>query len=87
MEPRPSLRRSLHRIVDDLPDDDLATARRVLQALRDSGNPVLKAFAEAPFDDEADDDDADGGLTEASRERAAGDVLTHDQLKRELETG
>lgn len=70
MEPRPGLRSSLHRIVDDLPDDDLVTARRVLQALRDSGDPVLKAFAEAPFDDEADDDDMDGGLTEARRERA-----------------
>lgn len=82
MEPRPNIRRSLHRIVDDLPDDDLAIARRVLQALRDSGDPVLKAFATAPFDDEIDDDDADGGLTEARRERDEGDVLTHDQLKR-----
>ena len=87
MEPHPSLRRSLHRIVDDLPDDELATARRVLQALRDSGDPVLNAFADAPFDDEVDEDDADGGLTEARRERAEGDVFSHDQLKRELEAG
>ncbi len=61
MSPRDAIRR----LVDDLPEEDLPTALRVLEALRDTGDPVSRALLHAPFDDEPHDDDADGGLTEA----------------------
>lgn len=78
------LRRSLHQIVDNLPEHDLPTARRVLQALRDTADPVLRALLSAPADDEPDRDDADGGLSEARREAEAGEVLTHEEMKGQL---
>ena len=77
-------RETLHRIVDDLPDSDLSTATRVLGALRATGDPVLQALLSAPADDEPDDDDFDGGLTEARREARQGLGISHEEAKREL---
>lgn len=77
-------REALHRIVDDLPETDLPAVRRVLEALRVTADPVLRALLTAPADDEPDDDDFDGGLTEARREVASGKHLSHEEVKREL---
>jgi len=79
-----SPRESLHQLVDDLPEVDLPTASRVLEALRDTADPVRKALDHAPLDDESDGDDADGGLTEARRDADLGRGLTTEQLRREL---
>ncbi len=75
-------RETLHSLVDDLPDDDLFTARRVLAALRATGDPVLRALLEAPLDDEPDTDNRDGGLTEARRQARSGDTVPHAEVKR-----
>jgi predicted transcriptional regulator len=39
-------------------------------------------LVEAPLDDEPDDDDFDGGLTEARADAHAGRVVSHEEVKR-----
>lgn len=49
-----------------------------------TGDPVERALLCAPFDDEPDTDDFDGGLTESRRSMARGEGITTEALKREL---
>jgi hypothetical protein len=63
-------REALHRLVDELPEADVALTERMLRALA------------APLDDEPDDDDFDGGLTAARAELARGDGIPHDEVVR-----
>lgn len=70
----------LHRLIEELADDDLRAAERVLLALRATVDPVSTALDQAPVDDEPDQDDADGGLTEAREERP----ISHAPAKRRL---
>lgn len=77
-------RKALHRLIDDLPEQDLPVAARVLEGLRATSDPVLRALQTAPLDDEPDTDDVDGGLSEARREAAEGKGISHDDVKREL---
>ena len=58
-------RDTLHRLIDDLSEADVALAERLLRALA------------APLDDEPDDDDFDGGLTAARAELARGEGIPH----------
>ncbi len=76
-------RQALHRLVDALPEHDLPTASRVLEALSLTADPVERALAAARPDNEPDNDDFDGGLTEA-RNEAVDDLVSHEELKREL---
>ncbi len=76
-------RQALHRLVDALPEQDLPTASRVLEALSLTADPVGRALAAARRDDEPDDDDFDGGLSEARKE-AVDELVSHEELKREL---
>ena len=78
-------REALYRLVDALPERDLQTAERVLEALSLAPvDPVERSLASAPLDDEPDDDDFDGGLTEARREAQGGELISHEEVKREL---
>jgi hypothetical protein len=79
-----SERRALHRLVDTLPEQDLPVAARVLEALQATADPVLRALLSAPVDDEPDEDDLDGGLSEARREALEGKGISHEEAKREL---
>jgi hypothetical protein len=47
-------------------------------------DPVKQALDKASLDDEPDDDDFDGGLTEARADAQAGRGLTTEELRREL---
>ena len=76
-----SSRDAIRRLVDDLPEEDLPTALRVLEALRDTGDPVSRALLRAPLDDEPDDDDIDGGLTEARADADAGRGIATPELR------
>jgi hypothetical protein len=75
-----SVRDTLHRWIDDLREEDLPAAQRALQPLR--GIDSLIPLDEAPLDNEPDDDDFDGGLTEARADVQAGRVVSHDEVKR-----
>jgi hypothetical protein len=77
-------REALHRIIDDLPEGDLPVVTRVLEALQTTADPVLHALLTAPLDDEADDDDFDGGLSQARKELAEGQGVSHEEVMSEL---
>lgn len=75
-------RELLHDIVDKLPDNELVTAARILTALEQPADSLQILLANAPTDDEPDDDDFDGGLTEARKDLEAGRTISHDEVKR-----
>jgi len=75
-----SPRDTLHQLIDELPEEDLSTAERVLQALSATAAPHVPLPA-APFDDEPDDDGLDG-LREARADVEAGRVVSHEEVKR-----
>lgn len=81
---RTGRREALHQLIDDLPEQDLPVVTRILEGLRATGDPVLRALMSAPVDDESDDDDFDGGLTEARREAREEQGISHEEAKREL---
>jgi hypothetical protein len=74
-------REALHRLVDDLPEKDVPTATRVLEALHATSDPVKWALDNARLDDEPDQVDCDGGLTEARREAEAGQGMSTAELR------
>ena len=78
-----SARERLHVLVDELPEADVSTAERVLEALRATPAPSY-SLADAPLDDERDDDDRDGGLTEARAQADRGELIPHEEAKRIL---
>ncbi len=63
-------REALHRLVDELPEADIALTERLLRAMA------------ASLDDEPDDDDFDGGLTAAREELARGEGIPHEEVLR-----
>jgi hypothetical protein len=63
-----SPRDALHQLVDTLPDRELNTAVRVLEALTATTDAVALSLDRAELDDEVDDDDFDGGLAQARAE-------------------
>ena len=77
-----SPRDRLHVLVDELPDSDVPTAERVLEALRAA--PASYSLEDAPLDDEPDDDDRDGGLTEARAQADRSELIPHKEAKRIL---
>ena len=84
-----TVRQALHKLVDSLPERELPTATRVLEALSlpGAGRPadeVAGSLAAAPFDDEPDDDDFDGGLSTARQEASEGQLVPHEEMKREF---
>jgi hypothetical protein len=40
----------LHRLIDELPESELAAAERFLQYLRATADPVLRTLLDAPLD-------------------------------------
>jgi hypothetical protein len=79
-----SSREALHHLVDNLPEQDVATATRVLEALRATGDPVRWVLDNARLDDEPDEDDFDGGLTEARAEAEARRGISTEELRKRL---
>jgi len=72
-------RQTLHELIDQLPDERLTTAVRVLKGLELAPDDLTILLENAPADDEPDDDDFDGGLTEAFAET---ELIPHEEVKR-----
>ena len=80
-------RETLHQLVEDLDEQDVPTAGRVLGALRDSRqeSDPLRALDMAPKDDEPETPEERAAVEEALREIQEGKPgLTTEELKREL---
>ena len=74
---------ALHHLVDALPEGEVHAARRFLEYLRDTGDPVLRAFMEAPEDDEPLTEKEIAAIEEAKEEIARGEVITWEQYRAE----
>lgn len=77
-------RESLHRLVDALPEEDIPTASRVLEALRATADPVRQALDSAPEDDEAETPEEAAAVASAWKERRQGKTLTTEEVRRQL---
>jgi bacterioferritin (cytochrome b1) len=73
-----STRDTLHRLLDELPESELAAAERFLHYLRTTADPILRALLEAQPDDER------RAMQEARKELARGEVRTLEDVRREL---
>lgn len=77
-------RASLHRLIDDLPETEIPRAERVLEALRETAEP-LYTLESAPEDDEPETAQEAAAVAEAWRDHAEGKSLTTEELKGEIE--
>ena len=77
-------RETLHRLIDELPDAQLAVGARVLHALRATADPVLRALLEARFDEEPESVEERRAVQEAREERVRGDVHRIEDVRRKL---
>jgi hypothetical protein len=82
--PEITTRETLPRLIDGLPDADLAVAARVLQAWRATADPVLRALLEAPLDEEPESAEERRAVPEAREELGRGDVHRLEDVRREL---
>ena len=75
----------LHRLVDELPEQEHHAARRFLEYLRDhSRDPVWQAFLNAPVDDEPLTDEDIAAIREGEEAIARGEVRPWEDVRAEL---
>ena len=79
-----TIKDELHRLVDELPRNELHGAKRYLEYLRNMGDPVLRALMEAPEDDEPTTPEEDEGAEEARQEYLRGEGISMEEAKRDL---
>lgn len=78
-------REDLHRIIDEIPEGELAGVHRYLRYVRDVGqDPVRRALDNAPLDDEPETEEEKMAVEEAKADFKAGRTMSTDELKREL---
>jgi hypothetical protein len=77
-------RDTLHRLVDELPESELAAAERFLHYLCATADPVLRALLDAPLDDEPETENERQAAQEAREELARGEVQTLEEVRCEL---
>jgi len=69
-------------LATQVPASEIATAKRVLEAL--IGGPFWRALQSAPYDDEVVNADDEAALAEAEAEFARGDITPHEEILREF---
>lgn len=74
----------VHKLVDQIADDDLAAAARYLEYLRDKGDPFLRALANAPEDDEPETPEEVAAVEEAKAALARGEVRSLEEVRADL---
>ena len=72
------------RKVDRIPEDEVHTAERFLEYLANSDDPLLRALMNAPEDDEPLSDADREALEEGRRALEAGDVVSHEELRKAI---
>jgi len=76
-------RERIHQLVDDLPEQELPAVERFLRQ-REDGDPVLRALANAPDDDEELTPEEDAAVQEGLDAIERGDVVSSAELRRSL---
>lgn len=79
-----TIKERLHQLIEELPDRELPAAQRFLEYLRNCGDPVLRAFLEAPEDDEPETPEEAAAVQEALEELAKGETVPWDEARRRL---
>ena len=74
----------LHRLVEELPEEELQSAGRYLEYLRNLSNPLVSLLLGAPEDDEETTDEEDEGAGEAWQEYLKKGGREWEQVRREL---
>jgi hypothetical protein len=77
-------RDELHRLVDQLPEGEFDAAGRYLEYLRLMYDPVVKAFLEAPEDDEPETKAERMAVEEAKEALRRGEAVSDAELAQEL---
>lgn len=77
-------RQTLHTLVDELPELELQAARRYLEYLRQTADPLRRALEVAPADDEPLTDDDLAAIRQGRADRSKGETASHDAIKRLL---
>ncbi len=80
-----TIKEDLHRLVDELPKKELPVAKRYLEYLRNMGDPVLRAFMEAPEDDEEETEEERALVQEARQEYLRGETRPWEEVRKELD--
>lgn len=76
-------REKLHRIVDELPEEELEAALKAIEARSD--DPMIRRLDDAPTEDEEISAEEEAAVQEARDERAAGaPLVSQDEMKREF---
>ncbi|MHB1161327.1 MAG: hypothetical protein ACYC66_13375 [Chloroflexota bacterium] len=76
----------LYRLIDELPEGELLPAERFLEYLRDRArDAVLRAFMEAPEDDEPLTDEELAAIREGEKAVARGEVKPWEEVKAEIQ--
>jgi hypothetical protein len=76
-------RETLHRLVDELPEEEVGTAGRVLAALA-AADPLARRLAEAPYSEEPETEEERRALEEARAESDRGEGVPHEEAMRQL---
>jgi hypothetical protein len=77
-------RTDLHRLVDELPESAVSLAVRLLEAVREETDPLLRTLREAPEDDEPLTPEDETAINEGWDDVRAGRTSSLEQVKREL---
>lgn len=77
-------RKDLIDLVEQLPEEELASARRYLEYLRDMNDPLLRSLRDAPVDEEPLSEEESRALEEARDDYANGRTISTEELSRRL---
>ncbi|MDE0175386.1 MAG: hypothetical protein OYH76_01115 [Defluviicoccus sp.] len=80
MEPQP--RERLHRLVDEVPDQDIDVVEHLLECLCAGEYPTLHTPETAPIDDEPLTEEDLEAIEEARRDIEAGNGIPHEEIMR-----
>ncbi len=75
-------RRTLHDLIDRIPEEELSSAQRFLEYL--AVNPAYRAALSAPPDDEPVTDRDAAAIVRVREEVRTGKVVSHDDVLREF---
>ena len=71
---------ALHKLIEELPEDEIQAATLYLQHLQNRNDPVLAALLNAPEDDEPETEYERQAVAEAMAELEAGHFVSADEI-------